>query len=133
MLSLPTMGGSMYPTIHDGDQVEVHRHRSPGGGDLVVYIRRNALVAHRVVKMHGERLWTRGDNQGDPSEEVPLRAVVGPISRILREDGSVVERDSPGQMLGDRAWVRAPRVMRLVSRLWNLPWRARRLLARPVP
>lgn len=113
--------------------MQIDPHRPPRVGDLVVYIRRDTLVAHRVVRLLGQHIWTRGDNQGEPSEQVPLRAVVGPISRILREDGSVVERGSAGQILGDWAWVRAPAVMKVVARLRNLPWRARRLLTRPAP
>lgn len=121
----------MYPTIRHGDRVEFDRHQAPQVGDLVVYIRRDALVAHRVVEMGANHLTTRGDNQGDPREEVPLSAVVGTITRIMRREGSVVKRGSPGQVLGDRAWVRAPGIMKIVARLWNLPWRARQLLARP--
>ncbi len=126
-IDLSAMGGSMYPTIRHGDRVLIDRRCRPRVGDLVVYIRRDALVAHRLVAMDSQRLYTRGDNQGSATEEVPHSALLGPVTRILRRDGAAVDRRSRGQAAVDRAWLRAPVVMWVASRLMNLPWRLRHL------
>lgn len=89
-------GGSMAPTLIDGDVVTVHQ-RQARVGDVVAFMSKaHGLVVHRVVARGFGHLIVRGDACCAVDAPVPLSDVVGVIG-----DGD----------MGD-----------VVRALWRLPW-----------
>lgn len=109
----------MYPTIRPGDLLETIQNDSFAPGDVVVYIERDVLVAHRVVCTQPGHLWTRGDGCRGPCSRVPRAAVCGKVVGVRRGD-RVIAMD---RWLGNMAWVAAPWTMRTVGTVIDLPRR----------
>ena len=69
-------GHSMYPLLRDGDTLVVRHGREIARGDVVVCLRGDETVVHRVIRIARNRVLTKGDNvpgfdpPGDPSEVV---------------------------------------------------------------
>jgi signal peptidase I len=85
------VGSSMWPSLHDGDLVRVRQ----GGtdlrrGDIVVFRRRHALVAHRVVRIERRAgdvvLWARGDNSDRWDPPLGTGEVIGRVVGARRGD-----------------------------------------------
>lgn len=128
-VTLPGRGGSMHPTIRPGDQLELIKDASVKLGDLAVYLDAAGLVAHRVIGVDQDHVWTRGDNQSGPGERVPRRALVGKVHRLTRR----VTRASGGVPFSKPwwtwAWLHAPGTARLAARVLSLPGRVLEKLA----
>lgn len=116
-------GGSMHPTIRDGENITV-RPLDPAlvrRGDVVLYGGRRGLTAHRVVRLVGERrqpdyFVLRGDNGAGYDEVVDPSRLLGRVSSVERR---WMPRDpsSTAARLGARAWRSLARIRRLVSSL----------------
>ncbi|MEM2619383.1 MAG: signal peptidase I [Candidatus Hadarchaeales archaeon] len=79
-------GGSMEPSISNGDLVLLKPAREIREGDVVVY--RN--ICHRVLFVGEETLTTKGDANPDPDPWlVPKNAVVGKVDRVIPRLGSL--------------------------------------------
>ena len=78
-------GHSMYPMLRDGDTLVVRHGREIARGDVVVCLRGDETVVHRVIRIARNRVLTKGDNVPgfDPPGEVS--EVVG---RAIRVEGS---------------------------------------------
>jgi signal peptidase I len=90
LLSVQT--GSMTPHIHKGDLVVVTR--VPAGqlvvGDVITYIsprQSRTTITHRIVRIHGSEIITKGD--ANPAADAPIstRAVVGKVTHHVRYAG----------------------------------------------
>jgi hypothetical protein len=79
-----TTGQSMWPTIRDGDEVVIAAmERKPKRGEIILFEDRDRAVLHRVVRVSGEIVQTRGDAAGQPDAEIRLAAIVGlAVARI---------------------------------------------------
>lgn len=75
-------GDSMAPTLNDGDQVRI-TPADPGKlqpGELVVYVDAGGqIIAHRVVRVEGAIVNTKGDNRDQDDPPVPLTQVLGKV------------------------------------------------------
>ncbi len=79
-------GGSMEPSISNGDLVLLKPAGEIREGDVVVY--RN--ICHRVLSVGEETLTTKGDANPDPDPwAVPKSAVVGKVDRVIPGLGSL--------------------------------------------
>lgn len=79
-------GGSMEPSISNGDLVLLKPAGEIREGDVVVY--RN--ICHRVLSVGEETLTTKGDANPDPDPwVVPRNAVVGKVDRVIPGLGSL--------------------------------------------
>ena len=109
-------GGSMYPTIRDGDAITV-APVSAGDvilGDILLCRHETRVLAHRVVGMTrrdgGIFFELRGDAKGSSDAPVGTSAVVGRVIHVQR-DGRLIRLCGPAarvrhvaRMALSRAW-----------------------------
>jgi len=101
-----THGGSMYPTIADGEKVVVEpvAPSQVERGDIILYRRHGNMIAHRVVGMgsdHGRAmtqssalstrdvLILRGDAFDFPDEPVEASRILGKVVAVERDGRSI--------------------------------------------
>lgn len=61
-LQLTVSGNSMFPTLREGDQIDIVPQKEYCIGDILVFIYKdNSIVAHRLLKQN-EKLYCKGDN-----------------------------------------------------------------------
>ena len=83
-------GGSMYPAILDGDVLTVSPVEAGAiaHGDVLLYLKGDRILAHRVVDVtvrDGEvRFDLRGDANGECDEPVAAAQVIGRVDAIER-------------------------------------------------
>jgi signal peptidase I len=83
---LQVTGLSMLPAIWPGDELTIQRQPpdqfAPG---QVVFFRRNGgVVAHRIVRIADDRLFTRGDSNPELDAPVSWDEVIGRVAGIRR-------------------------------------------------
>jgi signal peptidase I len=101
-LSFLATGASMHPFIRDGDLITLGPlldHR-PGIGDIVAFMdpRTERLTVHRVVGRKNGLLVTKGDAVSRPDGLVPEAEILGRVTRIERNNRSVLLRLGPGRV-----------------------------------
>jgi hypothetical protein len=102
----------MRPTIAPGEQVEVRplpTARLRVGDVIAVLAADGAVHAHRLVRLAGGRLWTRGD--AAPAEDPPHdpRALVGLVRRGGRAGALAARSPRLAPLVGALGRVRRPR------------------------
>lgn len=85
-LELRLGGTSMLPALRPGDVVEFRTLDSSGAkpGEIVLFRRGSALVAHRVVALTDQGLLTQGDSLDAPDPLVPGADVLGRGVGLIR-------------------------------------------------
>jgi len=97
-LNLRVTGWSMLPTIWPGDTLVIGRvcGDDVSEGDIVLFVRNNKLVAHRVIGKGdapaGSRILTRGDAISRPDSPLSNRDLLGRVSFILRSGRRIEPR-----------------------------------------
>jgi len=91
---LPFVGVSMSPYIKEGDMLLVqHALRPIRLGDVIVFRRAGAFIAHRVVciKKYGNKsvYRTKGDNICSFDAPVPQSSVLGRVVCIQKNGGAI--------------------------------------------
>ncbi len=84
--SLKVNGLSMMPAIWPGDVLSVRR-QAPGElrpGQILLFQRDGRLTAHRLIRIEGDRLITRGDALSWFDQPVNAAEVVGQVAGISR-------------------------------------------------
>ncbi|MBL7208962.1 MAG: signal peptidase I [Dehalococcoidia bacterium] len=75
-------GDSMAPTLQDGDQVRIVAS-DPSKlqtGEVMMYVDAgNQIIIHRVVRVEGTMLITKGDNRDRDDPAVPFGRVLGKV------------------------------------------------------
>ena len=75
-------GDSMAPALQDGDQVRIVP-ADPGElqpGEMMAYIDAGGqIITHRVVRVEGEAIITKGDNREQSDPPVPFGRVLGKV------------------------------------------------------
>lgn len=82
------VSGSMEPTIKIGDYVVVNVNKEYKVGDVVMFKRGNAYIAHRVLEIHDDYIITKGDNNETEDVEIPKNTVIGPVVNVFKGIGS---------------------------------------------
>ncbi|MHB9116077.1 MAG: S24/S26 family peptidase [Thermoleophilia bacterium] len=132
---LSTRGGSMTPSIRDGDVLRVDTVRAADlrVGDVILY--RDAwgrLLAHRVLGYAGRRgersvLVVRGDAFRGAGERILSAWVLGRVVGVER-DGRYLPLSEPSTRWCGLAWARAPRgavrVVRALARARRAAYKA---------
>ena len=79
--------GSMTNTINIGDSVVVKVNETFKENDIIVYKEENSFITHRVIKIDGQDLITRGD--ANNSEDKPIKSdqILGKVIYIIPKIG----------------------------------------------
>ena len=79
--------GSMANTINIGDIVVVKVNETFKQNDIIVYKEENSFITHRVIKIDGQDLITRGD--ANNSEDKPIKSdqILGKVIYIIPKIG----------------------------------------------
>jgi len=81
------ISNSMLPIIHKGDWIEVgmvKEYISPKVGDIILYRRPNDFVLHRVVKIGGDLIWTKGDRNRTIDHPIKHSDVIAVLTKIQK-------------------------------------------------
>ena len=86
---VPLRGWSMAPAMRDGDTLFVEPLGQVGRGPLVVgevilALRGEVLVAHRLIAVAADSVITRGDAQPHPDPALPRTEILGRVVRHRR-------------------------------------------------
>jgi hypothetical protein len=129
-LRLRVTGSSMLPTVRAGDELLIH-HCSVGRtnvGDIVLFMRRRRLFAHRVVSRSGACIVTQGDGVAEPDPPVTAGEFLGKVIRLTRH-GKIVRHESRPTLqtrVATTLFRRSATAGRLFTLLQRLPHRALR-------
>lgn len=89
-------GGSMLPTVREGDSVKLVPPGDIRKYDVILYRRPGGkAVLHRVIACKGEKLVTRGDAQWLPEFNVRKESVVALAPSFTRDGKTVPLGGSP--------------------------------------
>ncbi len=121
-LRIEARGWSMMPTLWPRDVVEINRAEGEkvSVGDIVLFVRKGRLFAHRVVSKacgaDGDfRFTTQGDSLPAPDLEISSSELLGKVCLISRREGSF--RPSSKLSFSQRAVISILRRSRLASRI----------------
>lgn len=106
------VSGSMSPAIGKGDVVLMQTlDKTPGVGDIVMFERQGALLMHRVYKVEGNAVITKGDANIAPDAPIGREKVLAEAVVIF---GSPVILKNLGYSFDQRDW-QAPASARIVA------------------
>ena len=71
--------GSMGDTIKIDDYVLSIKQKSYKEGDAITFKYNDNFVTHRIVKIDGDKIITKGDANNDPDEEINISQVTGKV------------------------------------------------------
>jgi len=103
-------GVSMKPLMRSGSVLRFSARGTPRVGDVVLLsfpnevtgpIEQVKLVAHRVLALDDQRVWTKGDSSGTPDPPVPRSRVLASATTL--ETGGAIAiplRNAPMRALG---------------------------------
>src|SRR5215469_12459509 len=113
---LKVRGSSMLPAIWPGEILLVRRQDLSAlrVGQVVLYSRCGAMVAHRIVQRAGERLWTKGDSLLYVDLPVCASDIIGQVMSIVRNGEQIDPQQSGWQRAAARLLSRSDFFMRLV-------------------
>lgn len=81
-------GQSMWPTVCDGDEIVIAPlRRAPRPGEIVLIEQEGRALLHRVVRVRGESVQTRGDAAEIPDIMIAAGAVIGVAAARIRSAG----------------------------------------------
>ena len=96
-LCLRVTGSSMLPALRPGDVLLI-RHctiEESRLGDIILYIRRRRLFAHRVISRSAARLVTQGDSIAEPDPSVTANELLGKVVRVMRRGKRICHESRP--------------------------------------
>lgn len=85
---------SMYPALKEGEIIKI-RPVLPGDiriGQVVVYESGDWKIAHRIVKITGEKIVTAGDAVNEYDDPVGITSVIGIVDTPLKRPHSLTFR-----------------------------------------
>ena len=71
--------GSMEDKIHVGDYILIFRKKNYQVGDVVTFIRSEGFITHRIIKMEGNRVTTKGDANNAIDEDISKDNIIGKV------------------------------------------------------
>lgn len=74
-----TATGSMSPTIKIGDIVFVKIGEDAKEEDIITYKKDNEFITHRIIKIDGESIIAKGDNNNTEDEAITKEAIIGKV------------------------------------------------------
>jgi signal peptidase I len=93
---IKTSGLSMFPSLWTGDRITISPQKDVNTGDIIVFDRRDQMVAHKLVRVfekEGIRYYqTRGDSSFRLDQPITAREILGKVTRIERAKLSFARR-----------------------------------------
>jgi signal peptidase I len=120
---LAVSGGSMLPALWPGDILEIHHAASEdiSQGDIVVFVRENRLLVHRVLRVNSGQdevtVITRGDRSARVDAPVPANELLGRVQTIQRGQRNITPRMSLWTKLAASVLRRSELLTRLLLHL----------------
>ena len=74
-----TATGSMSPTIEIGDIVIVKIGEDVKEKDIITYKNDNSFITHRIIKIDGESIIAKGDNNNTQDKPIKKDAILGKV------------------------------------------------------
>ena len=78
-----TATGSMSPTMEKGDIVFVKIGEQTKEKDIITYKKDNSFITHRIIKIDGESIIAKGDNNNTQDEPITKDSIVGKVVYII--------------------------------------------------
>lgn len=79
--------GSMADTINIGDIVVVKINEQFKENDIIVYKEENSFITHRVIKINGKNLITRGDANNSEDKPITEDQILGKVVYVIPKLG----------------------------------------------
>jgi phage repressor protein C with HTH and peptisase S24 domain len=81
-IDFPAQGTSMRPLFAPGTTLRVYPATANDvrPGDIVLVAAGERLMAHRLIRVEGERIVTRGDAMPGEDEPLPREAIIGRVA-----------------------------------------------------
>lgn len=110
-------GDSMYPTIRDGDYVQVVPCDAGQlrRGDIVLASTARGLTAHRIVRTQGSLVMMRGDNAPECDAAVQSGDILGKVAQVEQMTGGLRRFDGSLKIIA----VAAAFISRLRHSFWQ--------------
>ena len=132
-LRIRLSGFSMKPLVRSGSVLRFSAMAEPAMGDIVLlHYPRHKLVAHRVLRLSRESVWTKGDSCGAPDPPIARARVLAAATCLevgaveiplqnptMRSLGRLASLVYPKLVLAFRAFTRHFRPFRLTTCLSN--------------
>ena len=85
------ISGSMEPNIHINDLIIIKNRSDYTINDIVTFKSNKSLVTHRIVRIDGEKIYTKGDSNNTEDEPITKDKIRGKVVFKLRGIGKVLE------------------------------------------
>lgn len=96
---ITTTGSSMHPTLLDGDRVLLEPRGTVGVGDIALLDSGGSPLLHRIVRIRGDRVYTRGDARMTPDAVLRRGDIIARAVRARRGNAEWSLRPSIWQRL----------------------------------
>lgn len=83
--------GSMEPTISTNDLIIVKETNDYEVGDIVVFQDHSSLVVHKIIRIDGEEIVTKGDANDTEDAPISVKQIKGEVVSIIPVLGLIVK------------------------------------------
>lgn len=83
--------GSMEPTISVNDLIIVKETNDYEVGDIVVFQDHSSLVVHKIIRIDGEEIVTKGDANDTEDSPITIKQIKGEVVSIIPVLGLIVK------------------------------------------
>lgn len=81
------MTGSMEPTIKKDDIIFAKITKEVNENDIIVFENSNEIITHRIIKIDGNSITTKGDNNNSIDEPIENSQVIGKVVFTINDVG----------------------------------------------
>lgn len=86
-----TISGSMEDTINIDDYVIVKITKNVGENDIVTFKDDNMIITHRIVRVEGKKIVTKGDANNAEDKPICKKQIIGKVTYISRSTGKFIK------------------------------------------
>ena len=79
--------GSMAPTLNIYDVILLELTQDVKIGDIITYKYENELITHRIMKIDGDKLITKGDANNTEDKSITKDAIIGKVISVYPKVG----------------------------------------------
>ncbi len=88
--ALIVISGSMAPELYVDDLIII-KEDSYKENDIITFQSENSLVTHRIIKIEGNKFYTKGDSNNVDDEPVSLSQIQGKVVYKISHVGKIVK------------------------------------------